>query len=320
MNGVIIFNKPKGFTSQYAVTKVKKILKVKKAGHAGTLDPIATGVLLICLNEATKIAPILMELEKEYLFKSRFGISTNTYDTEGKITKVVENFELDRTKIEETVKKYTGEIIQTPPMYSAVKVGGKPLYKLARKGIEVERKPKKVIIHSIQIEDFSPPFVTFRVVCGKGMYVRSLCNDIGEELGMGAHIVELERTRVGNFKVEDSISFENLKSLVSSWYLKLSVNHSEQSKELLLEHFLEDTSQKKIKNLLTIDKALYFIPSVTIEDTLVQKFLNGNSIKIPSGIIPAGWVKVKDKTGKILGIGFGNGIIIKPERIIWEEE
>jgi len=287
---VVVLNKPKGFTSQDTVTKVKKILKSKKAGHAGTLDPMATGVLLVCLNEATKIAPFLMELEKEYLFKARFGIATDTYDADGKITKIVENFELKRDEIEEAIKKYIGEIMQLPPMYSAVKVGGTPLYKLARKGIEIERKPKKVVIHSIKIEEFAPPFVTFRVLCSKGTYVRSLCHCLGEELGVGAHIVELVRTKVGKFTVEDAVELESLKDL--------------------------DPSKKGI---LTIDRALYFLPSVTVPDQLRLKFINGNSVKIPSGVVPSGWVKVKDKTGKLLGIGFGNGVIVKPERIIWEE-
>ncbi|MDW7998244.1 MAG: tRNA pseudouridine(55) synthase TruB [Thermodesulfovibrio sp.] len=302
MNAVVVLNKPEGFTSQEAVNKVKKILKAKKAGHAGTLDPIATGILLICTNEATKITPFLMELEKEYVFTSQFGISTDTYDIEGKIIKTTENFQLDRTKLEEILKKFTGEIMQIPPMYSAVKVEGKPLYKLARKGIEIERKPKKVIVHLINIESFEPPFVTFRVVCSKGTYVRSLCNDIGEELGMGAHIVKLTRTRVGEFRIEDSVGLEELK-------IPLSYNFA--TSTFSLPHQ---------KGILSIDKALYFLPSVKIQDSIVQRFLNGNSIKIPSGIVPSGWVKVKDIRDKILGIGYGNGVIIKPERIIWEEE
>lgn len=290
MNAVVVLNKPKGITSQDAVTKVERIFRVKKVGHAGTLDSIARGVLLVCLNEATKIAAMLMELEKEYLFKARLGVSTDSYDAEGKVTKIVESFELDRKVLEEIIKKYTGEIIQSPPMYSAVKISGVPLYKLARKGIEVERKPKKVYIHLIKIEDFSPPFVTFRVVCSKGTYVRSLCNDIGEELKVGAHIVELERTRIGKFRIEDSVDLEALKDKC---------------------FFNEQT-------ILTIDSALYFIPSLTIPDSLVNRFLNGNIVKTPSGIVPTGFVKVKNRTGKILGIGFSNGITVKPERIIWE--
>lgn len=289
MNAVIVLNKPKGFTSQDAVTKVKKILKVKKAGHAGALDPMARGVLVVCLNEATKITPFLMELDKEYVFKARFGIATDSYDMEGNVIKVVENFELNRAEVEEIVKNYTGEIMQLPPMYSAVKVDGTPLYKLARKGIKIERKPKKVIIHSIKIEDFAPPFITFRVLCSKGTYVRTLCHDIGEKLGVGAHIVELVRTKVGKFTVEEAIEIESLKDF----------NFSKSS-------------------VLTIDKALYFLPSVTIPDQLKLRFINGNFVKIPLGVVPSGWVKVKDKGGKLLGIGYGNGVIVKPKRIIWE--
>ncbi|MGB9935547.1 tRNA pseudouridine(55) synthase TruB [Thermodesulfovibrio yellowstonii] len=301
MNAVVVLNKPKGFTSQDTVTKVKKILKVKKAGHAGTLDPMATGILIVCINEATKITPFLMELEKEYVFKAKFGISTDTYDAEGKIVRVVEDFKLEREQVESILEEFTGEIMQIPPMYSAVKVGGKPLHELARKGVEIERKPKKVIIHSIKIESFEPPFVTFRVVCSKGTYVRSLCHDIGEKLRIGAHIVELTRTRIGEFRVEESIELEELKSLIS--------NNLDSSA----------FSFQPKKCIFSIDQALYFLPSVTMQDYIIPRFLNGNPVKIPSGIVPAGWVKVKDTRGKILGIGYGNGVIIKPERIIWEE-
>lgn len=301
MNGVVLLNKNKGITSQEAVTKVKRLLRVKKAGHAGTLDPMATGVLIVCTNEATKITPFLMELEKEYVFKARFGVSTDTYDKEGKVVRIVEDFKLDRDELERVLEEFTGEIMQIPPMYSAVKIRGKPLHELARKGIEVERKPKKVVIHSIKIESFEPPFVTFQVVCSKGTYVRSLCHDIGEKLGIGAHVVELTRTRVGEFRVEEAVKLEELKNLSSS---------NLQSSALSL---------KPLKGIFSIDQALYFLPSITLQDPIVQRFLNGNSVKIPSGIVPAGWVKVKDKAEKIIGIGYGNGVIIKPERIIWEE-
>jgi tRNA pseudouridine55 synthase len=236
-----------------------------------------------------------MELEKEYLFKQRFGISTDTYDSEGKIIKEIDNFKLERAELERVIKKYTGEILQIPPMYSAIKVKGKPLHELARKGIEIERKPKKVFIHSIHIEEFEPPIVTMRVICSKGTYIRSLCNDIGQEVGTGACVVELTRTRIGEFKIENSISLEEINSL---------------SPEGLKTH----------QSILSIDKALYFLPSLTLQESLIQRFQNGNSLKISSGVFLTGWVKLRDKTGKIIGIGHSNGIIIKPERIIWEEE
>lgn len=301
MNRVIIFNKPKGFTSQQAVTEVKKLLKVRKIGHAGTLDPIATGVLILCTNEATKITPFLIELEKEYVFKARFGITTDTFDSQGKIKSIKEYFKLDKSDLERIIKQFTGEILQIPPMYSAVKIQGEPLYKLARKGIEIERKAKRVFIHSIIIEEFEPPFVTFKVVCSKGTYVRALCHEIGLSAGVGAHVVELCRTRVGKFSIEDSIDLDELKNLI----------HLHPSKESTL---------KSHKSILSIDQALYFLPSIKIHESLIKRFQSGNSIKIPSGIVPAGWVKVKSMSDKILGIGYGNGVMIKPERIIWEEE
>lgn len=301
MNVLLLLNKSTGITSQQAVTKVKKLLKVKKAGHAGTLDPMAKGLLLVCINEATKISPFLTELQKEYVFKAKFGVSTDTYDADGKVVKVLESFEIKIEGLESVIREFTGEIMQIPPMYSAVKVEGKPLHELARKGVEIERKPKKVIIHSIKIESFEPPFVTFRVVCSKGTYVRSLCHDIGEKLGIGAHVGELTRTRIGEFRLEESIELEELNSLLS--------NNLETS----------DLRFQFQKSILSIDRALYFLPSVKMQDSLIPRFLNGNTVKIPSGIVPAGWVKVKDNSGKIIGIGYGNGVVIKPERIIWEE-
>lgn len=301
MNKVIILNKPKGITSQQAVTKIRRILQVKKAGHAGSLDPMATGILLICTNEATKITSFLMELEKEYVFKARFGVTTDTYDAEGKVLNVVNNFDIDRVRLEIVLKNFKGEIIQTPPMYSAVKVEGKPLYEFARKGIEIDRKPKKVMIHAINIESFEPPFATFRILCSKGTYVRSICHEIGERLGIGAHVVELSRTRIGEFRLEESLQLEELKSLISS-----NLNSSV-------------FSLKTEKGILSIDQALYFLPAIKLQESLVQRFINGNPVKILSGIVPAGWIKVKDRTEKIIGIGFGNGVVIKPERIIWEE-
>lgn len=300
MNALLLLNKSRGITSQQAVTKVKKFLQIKKAGHAGTLDPMATGLLLVCINDATKITPFLMELEKEYIFKARFGISTDTYDADGRIVSMVENFEITREELEKLLEVFKGELMQIPPMYSAVKVEGKPLYKLARKGIEIERRPKRVIIHSIKIESFEPPFVTFRVVCSKGTYVRSLCHDMGEKLGLGAHIVELMRTRVGAFRVEESVDLKELEILFSN----------------------NQTSPSSLDTcswLLSIDKALYFLPSITIQDSLVRRFIYGNPVKIPSGIVQAGWVQVKDRREKLLGIGFCNGVILKPERIIREE-
>ena len=209
-NLVINLNKPKGLTSQQAVTKVKKLFAVRKAGHAGTLDPIATGILLVCLNEATKITRFLADADKEYLAMMKLGERTDTLDSEGKIIYKATDFSVDKNLIESVLERFRGKIEQIPPMYSAIKVAGKPLYMLARKGIEVERRHRSVNVYKLDIAGFAPPFLEIRVLCSKGTYIRTLCDDIGTALGTGAHVVELKRTKIGDFILEDSAGFDEL--------------------------------------------------------------------------------------------------------------
>src|SRR5208283_2468301 len=182
MDLVVQFNKSGNMTSHDAVSAVKKLFKVRKAGHAGTLDPLATGVLLVCLNEATKITGYLSDLGKEYIVTAKLGEATDTYDTEGVITRRIAVPDITRADIETTLQRFTGDIEQTPPMYSAIKVDGRPLYELARKGIEIERRPRVVTIHSVDLIEVSLPYIKLRVVCSKGTYIRSLCNDVGNAL------------------------------------------------------------------------------------------------------------------------------------------
>jgi len=210
MNVVINLNKPRSLSSQEAVTRVKKALAAKKAGHAGTLDPIATGVLLVCLNEATKIVRFLSDLDKEYVTRLKLGERTDTYDSTGRVIEEKDFRSVTESRVRAVVEKATGFVKQTPPMYSAVKIGGTPLYKLARKGLEIERPERPVHISQIDLISFQPPYVDLRISCSKGTYIRTICDDIGEELGVGAHMVSLIRTRVGNFHVDDSLSLEHL--------------------------------------------------------------------------------------------------------------
>lgn len=210
MHCVINLNKPKGITSQDAVTKVKRLLNVKKAGHAGTLDPLATGVLLVCLNEATKIAGFLSDMDKEYQAEVKLGEATDTYDSEGKITSKKEGFFFTEAEIDKVLETMRGAITQTPPMYSAIKHKGMPLYALARKGIEVKRQKRVINIHSLFITRFNLPFLELSITCSKGTYIRSLAHDIGSALGVGAHLTGLKRLRIGDFKIEDSASMEEL--------------------------------------------------------------------------------------------------------------
>ncbi len=210
---IILINKPAGWSSYKVVDKVKRWFKVKKAGHGGTLDPFATGLLIVATGKKTKELSQISQLDKEYEGVMELGAITPSFDPE---TEIVERRSLDgitEEKIKDTAKYFIGEIEQIPPMYSAVKHKGKPLYELARKGIMVERKPRKVKIYDFQILDVKLPQVYFRVKCSKGTYIRSLVHDFGEKLGCGAYLKSLVRTRIGDFKLDDAFTVEELKKI-----------------------------------------------------------------------------------------------------------
>ena len=208
MNGVIVIDKPAGFTSHDVVSQVKKILGAKKAGHTGTLDPMATGVLPVCVNEATKLAGFLSNDNKEYLATMLLGVKTDTLDTEGKIVGQSDIVVSDH-EIETTLSRMVGKIKQIPPAFSAVKYCGDPLYKWARKGFMIEAAPREVEIRHIFIKDISYPRVTFQVACSKGTYIRSLCADVGELLGCGACLSGLRRIRSGFFSEDMAVALTN---------------------------------------------------------------------------------------------------------------
>lgn len=205
MNGILIIDKPSGPTSHDICRYFKREMGLKKVGHAGTLDPLATGVLVLLLDEATKLQSIFLGQNKEYEFTMRLGVSTDTYDSEGKIfqTLQVPSDVLDQLK--NILKKFVGEILQTPPAYSAIKKNGTPLYKLARAGKTVEAAPRKITVHSLEIVSENFPDITLKARCSSGTYVRSLAHDMGEALGCGAHIVALRRLRSEPFGLEEAI-------------------------------------------------------------------------------------------------------------------
>lgn len=208
---VLNFNKPKGITSFKAVSAVWKILGEKKAGHAGTLDPMATGVLIILTGKDTKSAGVFANLDKEYEAVLKLGERTDTFDAEGKITGQKPVLELAEEKIKEILSRFEGKIIQKVPIYSAVKVGGKRLYKLARKGETPERPEREVRVNKIELLEFKSPFLKLKIRCSKGTYVRTLADDIGAALGTFAHLTELTRIAIGHFRIENSCGFEDLK-------------------------------------------------------------------------------------------------------------
>lgn len=210
MNGVILINKPSGMTSHNLVTKTKHFLNVSKAGHFGTLDPLATGLLIIGLEKATKLFPYISKKNKVYKGQMKLGVTTDTYDSHGQTISENQNSIHGLKKLRETMKKFEGKIEQIPPPYSSKKYKGKSLYKWARNNQPFELKPSKVTVHKFQITRFSPPFLRFEVRCSSGTYVRSLVHDVGQELGCGAHLTELQRTQIGHFHLKNSLTLKQV--------------------------------------------------------------------------------------------------------------
>jgi tRNA pseudouridine55 synthase len=210
INGFVVIDKPAGITSHDVVSRVRRILGTRKVGHTGTLDPFATGVLPIAVNDGTKSIPFLDEGLKCYEAVMQLGVSTDTLDMTGTVIREADWHDVAQVSVESVLKKFTGHLSQIPPMYSAIKLDGQPLYKLARKGQVIERAPRLIDIHSIELISFLLPFVGFRVVCSRGTYVRTLADDIGAVLGCGAALKELRRLSSGPFSISTAASLEEL--------------------------------------------------------------------------------------------------------------
>ena len=213
MDGILIVDKPQGWTSHDVINFIRKNFDIEKAGHTGTLDPMATGVLVVLLGRFTKLSDKLMADNKEYKAILTLGKNTDSQDATGKVTKEAEVPELKKSDIEAVLKKFTGLIEQIPPMVSALKVGGKTLYKLARQGKEIERKPRSIVIERLELKSFNLPDISIELTCQKGTYVRTLCEDIAAELGTCGHMSYLRRTRSGDFRIEQAVDIEKLKNI-----------------------------------------------------------------------------------------------------------
>ncbi len=211
MNGILIINKPAGPTSHDIVSAVRKKLDLKKVGHAGTLDPMARGVLIVLVGKATKLSSMFLSSDKTYIAKIRLGMLTDTLDLAGTVKSVCDVPDLTEKRIDNVLTGFEGEILQLPPMYSAKKVKGKKLYEMARKGIEVERNPEKVKIYEIKRLDYLKPDLTIKVSCSKGTYIRALAYDIGRVFGCNACIADLKRVKSGKFSINEAIPFEKFK-------------------------------------------------------------------------------------------------------------
>lgn len=210
LNGLLIVNKPKGWTSFDVVAKVRNLLNVKKVGHTGTLDPMATGVLVLCLGKATQLVEKMIGMDKEYVAEITLGATSDTDDAEGNITENKEAGQKSQKEVEQVLKTFAGIIQQIPPAFSAKKIGGKRAYKLAREGKPVELKPAEVTIYELEVLNYQWPKLEVRVKSGKGFYVRALARDVGEKLGVGGYLSALKRTQVGPYMLDQAIQVEEV--------------------------------------------------------------------------------------------------------------
>ena len=251
INGIVLVNKPQNLTSNAVLQRVKHMFNAKKAGHTGSLDPLATGMLPLCFGEATKVSQFLLDADKCYEVTGLLGIKTNTGDSTGHPIATVTDFTITDNALNDALTILTGNIFQIPPMFSALKHKGLPLYKLARAGVEIERKPRQVTIHQIQLISFDGRLLKLKVRCSKGTYIRTLIEDIGERLGVGAHVTELHRAYTAGFEGETMFSLEEL---------------------------AEKSQAELIDCLLPIDRAIYTLPIVNLSSEQSTMLFQGKVI------------------------------------------
>jgi tRNA pseudouridine55 synthase len=291
MDGVLNINKPPGMTSHDVVLRVRRILKEKRIGHTGTLDPLATGVLVLCVGKATRIAQYLEAGEKEYRAIMRLGVTTDTLDAEGRVLETRPHTHPDREKIIEVMRQFTGSIMQQPPAYSAVKVSGVPSYKLARAGKAGPLASRPVTIFTLELTSYEHPLVGFTVRCSKGVYVRTLCADMGETLGMGAHLTSLVRTCSGGFSLDRAITLDALAETVAA-------GDQEQA-------------------LISIDEALADFPAVLLNEQESLRVMHGNQISCPEKLANSAKdrVRLHDSMTRLIAIARVDAGVIKPELV-----
>jgi tRNA pseudouridine55 synthase len=290
-DGILVIDKPAGATSFDAVARARRALGVRRVGHAGTLDPPATGVLPLLIGEATKLTPYLMDHDKEYVAEVRFGVTTDTHDLTGRVITTTPVSGLARERVDAACQSLVGRILQTPPMYSAVHHEGQRLYELARRGIEVERSAREVIVRSIVVEDVAETTATLRIVCGKGTYVRVLAADLGTALGYGAAVARLTRTRVGPFALEGAVGWDEL---------------------------VESRRQALWARLLPMDAALADWPAARLDVEGARQFRHGQPAELAEALAAARLARVYDAHATLLGVGETDtrGRSVRPVRML----
>lgn len=279
VQGIVLLNKPIGMTSNTALQKVKQLFNARKAGHTGSLDPIASGLLPICLGEATKVSGFLLDADKKYQTTVKLGIRTNTGDADGEIieTKPVDG--IDPQQLNAVLQKFVGTIEQIPPMHSAIKQQGIPLYKLAHQGLEVDRKPRRVTIHDIRLTELRDDEIDLDIHCSKGTYIRTLAEDIGAAMEVGGHVKALHRTGVGPFRAADMVTLDRLFEL------------SEQDDYEALDNLL-----------LPMENALSHWPDVNLSDDAAHYVRQGQAVFV-SRAVTHGFVRLFNSQQRFLGVG-----------------
>ncbi len=292
MEGVVNIDKQAGMTSHDVVLQVRRILGEKRIGHTGTLDPLATGVLVLCIGKATRIAQYLEAGEKEYDAVMKLGVVTDTLDADGRIIETRTCPAPEREAVVTMMQRFVGTIMQQPPAFSAVKIAGVPSYKRAREGKAEPNKPRLVTIHALELTDYEYPFMSIRVKCSKGVYIRSLCADLGDALGPGAHVVNLKRTRSGKFTISDAVTLEDLADKANAGELG--------------------------QTIATIDDALADIPPIPLAEVEASKVSHGGKVTCPpqSGSVgKIGLVRLHDPFGRLLALARLEGDILRPELV-----
>ena len=275
INGVLLLDKASGFSSNSSLQKVKRLFRARKAGHTGSLDPLASGLLPVCLGEATKLSSFLLNSDKRYEVRIRLGAETDTADVEGTVTLTRPVPDLTEAIIEQVLQDFRGEGEQIPPMYSALKHQGQRLYDLARKGLEVDRPARPITIHSLTLLRFDATSMDLDVHCSKGTYIRTLAEDIGRSLGCGGHVEVLRRTAVGSLKVMDAFTIGQLEVM---------------------------TQNERDKVLMPMDELVSYLPSVEVNEAMSLMFCQGNPLFVPQA--PSqGWVRLYGRSAGFLGLG-----------------
>lgn len=279
VDGVLVLDKPQGCTSNEILQRVKRMFGADKAGHTGSLDPLATGVLPLCFGEATKFSQFLLDADKAYVVKAKWGEKTNTADADGEVIETCSTEDLTREALLATLPRFMGEIEQIPSMYSALKHNGQPLYKLARQGVEVEREARKITIHQLDLLDCDASYFSLFVRCSKGTYIRNLVEDIAEAMGNLAHVVELRRTQAGAYTLEQAVTVEQL------------VEALEAGGHKALDAFL-----------LPLGSSADHWPALQLTENTAFYLRNGNPVQV-SGAPTQGWVKLVGPEQEFIGVG-----------------